>query len=974
MKAYIRSIGIHSVRSKRVLFLVIGVCVFLLTQCGPLMATHIIGGDITYRCLGNHKYELRLRMRRDCFLGDPGTEFDNPAAIGVFKADTYDRIIDLRTPLRTDDTLNQHLISDCTIAGMDVCVEETIYVDTVSLPFYQPGYIVAYQRCCRNISLGNVVDPVNTGMTIMTVLNAEVQMSQDNSPVFGEFPPIYVCVNKPIAFDFSATDLEGDSLSYELFTPFQGATDSLPMPRPTPKPPYDTVIWKAPYSLANLLGGADPVRIDPVTGVITGTPVLIGQFLVGVKINSYRNGQFIAAVTREWQYNVRACRDVPVADYDASLLNCSSLSVDFSQQTQNADQFLWIFDYGNPQSETSPLLNPSFTFPGEGFYNVALIVNDQDSICFDTIVKSVGVFESQVYADFSLNIPDCNTEIILAPTDLSDDPNPDYSINQWEWVLSYGNVHDSSDVQHPSFTITENVDSVLLSLTVTSANGCTADYSEYFDVNIINIPFAGDTLQVCTGGSITLVQGDPDFSYTWSPSETLDLTDPSSPVATPTGNTLYSVTVTDGICVVTDQVYVAVQPLPDGHLPAVDTSCFGAPTPLNPGGDPGYQYQWSPASGLNMTDVPNPIADVDASMVFYVTITDPSGLGCSTKDSVFLFVPPDIHLGAPSDTAYCDTPAITLTASGSGLEYTWYTSDGVPIGTGMEIVVQPTEPTTYILEGLDIYGCSVQQTVTLTPTVFDYSLSDVPVLCVGDQAVLSVTDNAGQNLTYVWTVNDSIAGTSSSLSITPSTSTEYAVQITNADLGCVANDTIDVTVGSFDPNFLQIFINKDTVVLGDTFILSTNQPHDLTYLWDGPGIGDPTLPVVTGIPSSAGTYTYAVTVTNEFGCTLTAVISNLTVINPQCNMDDIFIPDAFSPNGDGHNDVLYVYGNYISSMELRIFNRWGQQVFVSTNQSDGWDGTYKGKSLPPDVFGYYLRVTCPPDKSYFMKGNITLLK
>jgi gliding motility-associated-like protein len=91
-------------------------------------------------------------------------------------------------------------------------------------------------------------------------------------------------------------------------------------------------------------------------------------------------------------------------------------------------------------------------------------------------------------------------------------------------------------------------------------------------------------------------------------------------------------------------------------------------------------------------------------------------------------------------------------------------------------------------------------------------------------------------------------------------------------------------------------------------------------------------------------------------------------------MEDIFVPDAFSPNGDGQNDELFVYGNFITSLELRIFNRWGEEVFMTKDQGNGWDGTFKGKDLTPDVYGYYLRVECPPDKSYFTKGNITLFK
>lgn len=941
-------------------------------------ATHIIGGDLTYRCLGHDLYEIRLTMRRDCFLGAPLTEFDNPASIGVFYGDNFSLFMELLTPLRTDDTLNQHLISDCTISGNDVCVEETIYVDTISLPFYAPGYIIAYQRCCRNMTLQNVVDPLNTGMTLVTRISAEVQMTQNSSPVFGEFPPIYICVDKPISFDFAATDVSGDSLVYELFTPFLGATDPLPRPQPPPNPPYDTVVWATPYHLGNLLGGSDPIRIDRHTGLITGTPILIGQFLVGVRVLAYRDGKLVTAVTREWQYNVRACRDVPIADFDvSSLLNCHSLSVDFTEQSQHADQYLWIFDYGNAGSATSHELNPSFTFTEEGFFDVALIVNDFDSICFDTAVTNVGVFESALFSNFTLDIPECAEEISVHPMDQSDDPHPDYVVNEWMWILSYPGVQDTSLQQNPIFTITQSHDGVLLTLIVTSSNGCTATSSQTFDAHIINVPFAGDTLRICKGSSILLIDGDPGFSYQWSPTSSLDLTIPSKPIASPIESTTYTVTVSDGICTVTDEVHVFVRELPEVEIPGQDTSCFGAPVVLNPVGDTEFSYSWSPAGSVNDPNSPSPIAQVSQTTWFVVTITDLTTEQCQSTDSVLVVVPPDINLGAPADTTYCETPAITLTATGTGLEYIWYTSLGKPIGSGAVITVQPQEETIYILEGRDSFGCEVQTTVTLTPVLFDYTPSEDQRICRGETTVLSIqNNNLAQNLTYLWTPQTGIIGPNnlSSVAVMPLVTTTYTVQILNADLGCTAEETFEVVVSWFDPPELVINVDEDTITLGESFILSTNQDPNLFFFWDGPGIMNPNSATPLGTPASSGIYTYAVTVTNSDGCKLFGSISNLTVVNPPCNMEDVFIPDAFSPNDDGDNDILQVYGNFISALELRIFNRWGEQVFVSMDQNIGWDGRFKGKELAPDVFGYYLRVECPPDKSYFTKGNITLFK
>ena len=88
----------------------------------------------------------------------------------------------------------------------------------------------------------------------------------------------------------------------------------------------------------------------------------------------------------------------------------------------------------------------------------------------------------------------------------------------------------------------------------------------------------------------------------------------------------------------------------------------------------------------------------------------------------------------------------------------------------------------------------------------------------------------------------------------------------------------------------------------------------------------------------------------------------------------IFLPNAFSPNSDNENDVLYVYGQNLTEVHLAIFNRWGQKVFETYDQSIGWDGLYNGEMSSPAVFDYYLEVTCEGGVDYFEKGNVTLVR
>lgn len=125
-------------------------------------------------------------------------------------------------PFNGDDTLNQILINRCTVTIDDVCVHETRYEMIVNLPFRTGGYWLTYQRCCRNRSLNNVNDPLNTGMSLFVRLSEEAMQLGNSSPTFDAWAPIYICANERIEFNHTATDKDGDSLVYRLSTPWIG--------------------------------------------------------------------------------------------------------------------------------------------------------------------------------------------------------------------------------------------------------------------------------------------------------------------------------------------------------------------------------------------------------------------------------------------------------------------------------------------------------------------------------------------------------------------------------------------------------------------------------------------------------------------------------------------------------------------------------------------------------------------------------
>ena len=183
-------------------------------------ATHIVGGDLTYRCLGNDRYEITLMFYRDCLNGAEGADFDDPASIAIFNSRNnlqvqLGQLGQVLIPFNADDTIS--LSSDCFMEGGEgVCVHRTIYKAEVDLPFIPGGYQLVYQRCCRNVGISNIVDPLESGASFVAEISELALSACNSSPVYRDWPPIFVCLNEQLNFDHSATDQDGDSLVYSL--------------------------------------------------------------------------------------------------------------------------------------------------------------------------------------------------------------------------------------------------------------------------------------------------------------------------------------------------------------------------------------------------------------------------------------------------------------------------------------------------------------------------------------------------------------------------------------------------------------------------------------------------------------------------------------------------------------------------------------------------------------------------------------
>lgn len=595
-----------------------------------LSATHIVGGEITYKCLGNNQYEITLTVYRDCYTGVPW--FDSPASIGIFDANwnLKEELLLFWDP-SSNDTLPIVLSNPCLTVPPDVCAHGTRYIGVVELPVQPGGYHIVYQRCCRNKLIRNIVAPLATGITIISSVSEQVLLECNNSAVFNSWPPVAICVHEPIDFDHSASDPDGDSLVYRLCTPLHGADSIAPIPQPPHPGPYAEVVWKdPPYNFTNMLGG-DPLTIDPMTGFLTGVPNTIGNFVVGVCVDEYRNGELISTSRRDFQYNVSQCGQ-PVSAFFVPEVVCDTLGVKFLNQGLQTHNYLWFFDWNGNQNMVSTVYSPTFYYPDTGYYTIALIAEPDDP-CRDTSFQTIHVTDSELALDFDVDYPLCAAgNYTVVAEDLSSDPV--HGIVSRFWELSNANgVVAGSDQENPNFSLIEGGD-YQLTLTVTSGNGCTKTKTVPFTVisKLIETPFSD--LTICEGDSVALNPGgNPLFTYIWSPAGTLSGSAAPNPTAFPIETTTYAVTVTYDGCTEIDSLTVAI--MDPGTLTATAT-----PTSILPGGSSqlqavatnGTNFIWEPASTLSDPAIANPIASPLVTTTYIVTM--PFSTNCVLTDTV----------------------------------------------------------------------------------------------------------------------------------------------------------------------------------------------------------------------------------------------------------------------------------------------------------------------------------------------------
>ncbi|MDC0467453.1 PKD domain-containing protein [Bacteroidia bacterium] len=379
------------------------IIVFIFLSSYLANATHVIGGNVGYKYLKTNTYEISIDLFLDCFNGIPAAlEDDKEIIVAFYDAKTnelinYDEIQvnELTTISKTD--------YNCLEYSPNSCIRAYKFYYTKQINPGANGVYVVFQRCCRNRTIKNIVDPVGTGATYYVKIPPTSVLKQNSSPRFKNLPPNFLCNNVLMEFDYSANDDDSDSLVYSLVVPYTyDVAAAGARPAPPGAPPYTKVIMNSPYSIANFMNGYEKLKINSSTGLLTVIPSETGQFVIGVKVEEYRNGTKIGEMFQDYQFNVVECQFSVVANFDANPFECLT-EVNFNNNSTGDDlKFSWDFGEQNLNNDTSIQLNPTWKYRNHDEYKVRLIARGQNG-CNDTFQKTIQLEKPDtIYSNFNI--------------------------------------------------------------------------------------------------------------------------------------------------------------------------------------------------------------------------------------------------------------------------------------------------------------------------------------------------------------------------------------------------------------------------------------------------------------------------------------------------------------------------------------------------------------------------------------------
>ncbi len=655
----------------------------------------------------------------------------------------------------------------------------------------------------------------------------------------------------------------------------------------------------------------------------------------------------------------------PHASFNISNVHpCAYDSVFFTNTSTGMVSSLWVFGDGT----TSTAVSPAHVYTTSGSFPVKLIVYDTHG-CTDTISYAGWIVITQPHAAFTMS----DTFSICAPLSVTF-TNLTTGATSCNWIFGDGNF--STTFSPSDLYITSGYYNV--TLVATDVYGCKDTV-----IHPLNLyGYAGAfTYDPDTGCAPLTVNFHADITNV--PSIIWDFGDGSTSSASSTKDTVHTYTIPGG--------YVPKLILSDNSgcqnssrgvdtikVDAVVTGFTTMPEPVCQSGtfhfvDTSRSYWsivnnwlWSFDGGTSSVSSPSYIYSAPGTYTVSLVATDAWGCTATASGTVIVYPPPIIH--ASPDTTICVGDAATLVGYG-GVSYTWAAGTTLSCTACENTFAAPVTQTTYTVTGVDTNGCQASDTVTvsLRTTTTSTSWGDTAV-CFGTS--VQIHCEGATNFTWIPATGLS-SSTIANPYANPAVTTTYTVV---ARLGGCTESVNYVTVTIYPIPTIDAGPDQ-TLLAGSTAQLQATGRNIATLLWTP----STTLSCDTcydPVASMSVTTTYTAEVASEHGCKN----ADSVTIHLYCSTSQLFIPNTFTPNGDGQNDVFYPRGTGVSSVKsFRIYNRWGELLFERDNiqlndESNAWDGSFGSATPRADVYVYVIDAICETGEPLFVKGDVTIVR
>jgi gliding motility-associated-like protein len=616
-----------------------------------------------------------------------------------------------------------------------------------------------------------------------------------------------------------------------------------------------------------------------------------------------------------------------------------------------------------------------------------VILTDKSSNLQLNITNTVGC---SINKDFNLNAqtfdPALDTLITActqSPIVLNPGFNPSYT---YLWAPGFG--LSSNSIGNPIFSsaVSRNY-----KVTVTNPfNNCKMVKEVAVKKGLLNQISLGNDTTICDIDNYTLsVNGlTSGISYIWSKEENFNkIIGTGKLISTVLNQGLNSffVKATDAIgCVLTDSIHIRLASIM-ATMPSSLILCKQPDTAIvnvkNMDSLQILSYDWFPKGGLFL----NPLNSAEGKFLMRdsgrIGVSLVNQYGCRKELNTQISLSNNripVTFSAGRDSTLCNLGNIEIKVNTNiPVQPTWSKSPTfntiLSKGDKINYTLGRGVNTLYVM-GENTDKCVYLDTINLFVFPIAASMPDNYSVCLpSDTIKIQVTDSdTSQFLNYLWAPNgviksDPLEGPIALAQITKDTT--VSVLLMNR-YGCESTLSTKLTLINLT---VKVTADVETLIKnkGDKAIIKASGCAGCQYIWSPFNtLNSLTDSVVTAMPNDTTIYKV---IASKLGCSVTGTI-RINVDDVQCEEPNIFVPNAFTPNNDGNNDALLVRGRWITSLRFVVYNRYGQELFTTNNQLEGWDGTYKGKDLGPDVFGYYLTVRCLDGGNFAKRGNVTLIK